>query len=162
MAPATTFPPFTMICCHIGRSLTGGIQHKAEWSGRSHQLCNKKNLNEYLLILFVNFVSSFLLHLMYCYLSFYSIRVIIDCLEHIDAKCMLPASDKRKLTYWLFFSYTLLSWVNCMYLTWGGGGALPLESGTGMCHSHDPLSSGQPALPSLSIFHQCAVHVPPF
>ena len=38
----------------------------------------------------------------------------------------------------------------------GGGGALTLESGTGMCRGHDPLFSGQSALPSLPIYHQCA------
>ena len=44
----------------------------------------------------------------------------------------------------------------------GGGGALTLESGTGMCCGHDPLLSGQSALPSLPIYHQCVAHVPPF
>ena len=42
-----------------------------------------------------------------------------------------------------------------------GEGALTLESGTGMCHSHDPFFLGQSALPSLPIYHQCAAHVPP-
>ena len=36
-----------------------------------------------------------------------------------------------------------------------------MESGTGMCRGHDPLFSGQSALPSLPIYHQCAAHVPP-
>ena len=40
-------------------------------------------------------------------------------------------------------------------------GALTLESGMGMCRGHDPLFSGQSALPSLPIYHQCAAHVPP-
>ena len=40
------------------------------------------------------------------------------------------------------------------------GGALPLEGGIGMCRGHDPLFSGQLALPSLPICHQCAAHVP--
>ena len=44
---------------------------------------------------------------------------------------------------------------------WLGGGALSLESGTGMCQSHDPLFSGQSALRSLPIYHQYAAHVPP-
>ena len=42
---------------------------------------------------------------------------------------------------------------------WGGG-----EGALGdiiMCRSHDPLFSGQLALPSLLISHQCAAHVPP-
>ena len=43
-----------------------------------------------------------------------------------------------------------------------GGGALPLEGRMGMCRGHDPLFSGQSALPSLPIYHQCTVHVPPF
>ena len=42
-----------------------------------------------------------------------------------------------------------------------GEGVLTLESGTGMCRSHEPLFSGQSALPSLPIYHQCIVHVPP-
>ena len=36
-----------------------------------------------------------------------------------------------------------------------------LKVGTGMYRGHDPLFSGQSALPTLSIFHQCAAHVPP-
>ena len=36
------------------------------------------------------------------------------------------------------------------------------EGGMGMCRGHDPLFSGQSALPSLPISHQCAVHMPPF
>ena len=40
-------------------------------------------------------------------------------------------------------------------------GALSLESGTGMHHSHDPPFSGQSVLPSLQIYHQCAAHVHP-
>ena len=39
-------------------------------------------------------------------------------------------------------------------------GALTLESGTVMCRGHDPLFSGQLALLSLPIYHQCATHVP--
>ena len=41
------------------------------------------------------------------------------------------------------------------------GGALTLEMGTGMCRNHDPLFSGQSALPSLPIYHQCAAHEHP-
>ena len=44
---------------------------------------------------------------------------------------------------------------------WPGGGTLPLEGGTGMCHSHDLLFSGQSALPSLPINHQFAAHASP-
>ena len=45
----------------------------------------------------------------------------------------------------------------------GGGGELTLESGMGMCHGHDPFFfSGQSALLSLPIYHQCTAHVPPF
>ena len=40
-----------------------------------------------------------------------------------------------------------------------GGGALASEGGTGMCHGHDLLFSGQSVLPSLSIYHQCAIDV---
>ena len=40
-------------------------------------------------------------------------------------------------------------------------GALTLQSSTGMCCGHDPLFSGQSALPSPPINHQCAAHVPP-
>ena len=40
-------------------------------------------------------------------------------------------------------------------------GALTLESGTGMCRGHGPLFSGQSALLSLPIYHQCAAHVSP-
>ena len=42
------------------------------------------------------------------------------------------------------------------------GGALILEKRYGMCQGHDPLFSGQWALPSLPIYHQCTAHVPPF
>ena len=44
----------------------------------------------------------------------------------------------------------------------GGGGALTLERGMGMCRGHDPLFSGQSPLPSPPIYHQCAAVVPPF
>ena len=40
------------------------------------------------------------------------------------------------------------------------GGALALKSGTWMCHRHDPHFSGQSALPSLPIYHQCTAHIP--
>ena len=43
-----------------------------------------------------------------------------------------------------------------------GWGALTLEGGTGMCRGHDPLFSGQLALPGLPICHQCAALMPPF
>ena len=36
-----------------------------------------------------------------------------------------------------------------------------LVGGMGMCRGHDPLFSGQSALPSLPISLQYAVHVPP-
>ena len=43
----------------------------------------------------------------------------------------------------------------------GVGAALELEGGTGMCRCHDPLFfSSQSVLPCLSIYHQCATHVP--
>ena len=48
------------------------------------------------------------------------------------------------------------------YTAWG---ALSLGSGTGMCRGlnpDDPLFSGQSALPSISIYHQSAAHVPLF
>ena len=41
------------------------------------------------------------------------------------------------------------------------GGKLTLQSGTGMCRGYDPLFSGQSALSSLPIYHQCAAQVPP-
>ena len=67
------------------------------------------------------------------------------------------------------------SWSDCTYqLDWRapskyprassispGEGALTWKGGMGMCRSHDPLFSGQSALPSLPIYHQCATHVPP-
>ena len=43
-----------------------------------------------------------------------NLHAIFDCLEHKPAKCILPASDKR--AYWLFVSYTLLSWASGIYL----------------------------------------------
>ena len=43
----------------------------------------------------------------------------------------------------------------------GGGGALTLERGMGMCRGHDPLFSGQSPLPSPPIYPQCAALVPP-
>ena len=39
-------------------------------------------------------------------------------------------------------------------------GGTDLESGYGYMY-HDPLFSGQLALPSLPIYHQCTAHVPP-
>ena len=36
------------------------------------------------------------------------------------------------------------------------GGGTDQERGMGMCRGHDPLFSGQSALPSLPIYHQCA------
>ena len=53
--------------------------------------------------------------------------------------------------------------ITVISVTVNPGGALPLEGGMGMCRGHDLLFSGQSALPSLPIYHQCAVHVcPPF
>ena len=42
-------------------------------------------------------------------------------------------------------------------------GVLRCKRYTGMCRGHDPLFSGQSALPrpSLPIYNQCAAHVPP-
>ena len=40
-----------------------------------------------------------------------------------------------------------------------GGGALILESGTGMRQGHDPLFSGQSAKERLPIYHQCATPI---
>ena len=51
--------------------------------------------------------------------------------------------------------------VSAFHNSSGGGGTLPLEGGTGMCHHHDPLFFRplQSVLPSL--FHHCAAQCPP-
>ena len=41
------------------------------------------------------------------------------------------------------------------------GGVLTLKGDKGMCRRHDPLFSGQSALPSLPICHKCIALVPP-
>ena len=41
------------------------------------------------------------------------------------------------------------------------GEGVTQKGGMGMCRSHDPLFSGQSALPSLPIYHHCAALVPP-
>ena len=74
---------------------------------------------------------------------------------------LTKAYANSRFVMYIISQQTILKAYPIMYPR-AGGGALPLEGGTGMCHGHDPLFSGQLALPSLPISHQCAAHVPQF